>query len=242
MPRFRRSKKQKRPKSVLKATKSFKICTWNIQGKLKSRTDKNTLIEDLKFKKIHVACLQETYCPDQIFPQSERQSTRHGALLLVNSTRPEERNYGLGFYVSPAWLPFLIGHKLINHRMAVIQFHLNLSKHKKSLVTILNVYAPTSQRVQQHPEEATEFYDQLGPLIEEYSRKSAMFFIGGDLNSKLGTKSSPAASFLGNYGKGKRNNNEMEISWPTSSLPITYVLPTRSSVTNSVIDPPGVQI
>jgi exonuclease III len=126
--------------------------------------------------------------------------------------------------------------------MAVIQFHLNLSKHKKSLVTILNVYAPTSQRVQQHPEEATEFYDQLGPRIEEYSRKSAMFFIGGDLNSKLGTKSSPAASSLGNYGKGKRNNNEMEISWPTSSLPITFVLPTRSSVTNSVIDPPGVQI
>ncbi len=87
-----------------------------------------------------------------------------------------------------------------------------------------------------------QFYDQLGPRIEEYSRKSAMFFIGGDLNSKLGTKSSPAETFLGNYGKGKRNNNEMEISWPTSSLPITFVLPTRSSVTNSVIDPPGVQI
>ena len=53
--------------------------------------------------------------------------------------------YGLGFYICPGLEPYFYGTKHISNRIAVIHFRFYTQKGRKLQITIISVYAPTSQ-------------------------------------------------------------------------------------------------
>ena len=64
-------------------------------------------------------------------------------------------------------------------------------------ITVIQVYAPTS-----NAEEAEQFYEDLGDLLELTPKKDVLFIIG-DWNAKVGSQETPGVT--GKFGPGMRN-------------------------------------
>ena len=191
-------------RSKLSAKKDlFNLATWNIQGGLNSTYDAETLIQDMHKYRIDIAALQETRCGDYNY------SGKYGKLvcLAADPNTPPHQQYGQGFYISDAWMPHLYGIKRITDRISVIQFKINRTRSKQVILTILNIYAPTSQLVTTDLSIATDFYETMHEQIVKYERKSYLLFIAGDMNAKLGLRTDDNKFFLGKHGKGTRNRN-----------------------------------
>ena len=69
-------------------------------------------------------------------------------------------SYGQGFYISDDWINNLFGIKLISNRISIIQFYLD-EREQSNLLTIINVYAPTSFITEHNLVETEEFYQTL---------------------------------------------------------------------------------
>ena len=72
----------------------------------------------------------------------------------------------------------------------------------KSIISVINVYAPHTQRVKEDPRELDEFYDDLNKLLQTLSK--TITFIIGDWNAKVGVKREEDTC-LGRYRRGRRN-------------------------------------
>ena len=88
-------------------------------------------------------------------------------------------------------------------RIALIQLRLA----RNSLLTIINVYGPTSQRVNNNNAEQDKFFSDLAHLTSQYIGMScALFYIAGDFNSKIGLRKCDE-DFMGIHSRGRRNIN-----------------------------------
>lgn len=76
----------------------------------------------------------------------------------------------------------------------------------RNLITIINVYAPTTERVKNDTDELDQLYTDLGNLISEFTKAASLVLIAGDFNAKVG-KRSGNEECLGRYSRGKRNNS-----------------------------------
>lgn len=154
---------------------------------------------------IGVCCLQER-CQETLF--------RHDSGIIICMENNKLNTYGLGFYVSNEWLPYLGRYKYIDQRISVIQFNLTASyRHSesrynngKSILTIINVHAPTSISSRKNEEVLVSFYCSLEEVHSTYEKQSSFLMISGDFNAKLGFKF-PDECFMGSYGTGTRNQN-----------------------------------
>lgn len=72
----------------------------------------------------------------------------------------------------------------------------------KQLISIVNVYAPHTQRVKDDPKELDDFYDDLNKILQSLSKTTT--FIVGDWNAKVGRKKEDDTC-LGRYSRGRRN-------------------------------------
>ena len=79
------------------------------------------------------------------------------------------------------------------------------------LVTIINVYGPTSQRAERDPDKLDSFYTKLDETINSVGR-SSILILAGDFNAKVGHKQQIDYTCIGNYSKGKRNHNGKKIA------------------------------
>ena len=75
----------------------------------------------------------------------------------------------------------------------------------KKLLTIINVYAPTTKKVTENVSSLDEMYAQLGTLFSEF-KNTSLILIAGDFNAKVG-KSKDMEMCLGKYSRGIRNNS-----------------------------------
>ena len=94
-------------------------------------------------------------------------------------------------------------------RICVLQLKINeIYKNKEitKLVAIINVYGPTSQRVERDPDELDSFYTKLDEIINSIGRSSVLI-LAGDFNVKVGHKQQIDYTCIGHYSKGKRNHN-----------------------------------
>ena len=73
----------------------------------------------------------------------------------------------------------------------------------KHLITIINVYAPHTDRVKHDRTELDELYDHLSNLVNEF-KGSSLLLIAGDFNAIVG-KCAQDTACLGNYSRGIRN-------------------------------------
>ena len=72
----------------------------------------------------------------------------------------------------------------------------------KNLLTVVDIYAPTTDIVEKDPNVLIELYEQLDKVIDEIKNTSLMI-IAGDMNSKIGK--SKDEECCGKYSKGERN-------------------------------------
>ena len=70
---------------------------------------------------------------------------------------------------------------------------------KPSSITVIQVYAPTSNSEEA---EVEQFYKDLQDLLELTPQKDVLFFIG-DWNAKVGSQETPGVT--GKFGLGIRN-------------------------------------
>lgn len=149
------------PSPILNLLKSslFNLSSWNIQGGLNSAAEINILISDLARYKSHIGCLQETHASDFSFT-----SDHLGKLICIAAppNTPSHLQYGLGFWIARALIPNVYKVKGISNRIAIIQLLINPMEpaNKQNLMTIINVYAPTSVRVNENISAATDFLMQ----------------------------------------------------------------------------------
>ena len=72
----------------------------------------------------------------------------------------------------------------------------------KDLITIINVYAPHTQRLLENIDELDELYTDLGNVLNEFKNKSQIY-IAGDFNAKVGANGKEDC--IGRYSRGRRN-------------------------------------
>ena len=114
------------------------------------------------------------------------------------------------FLIKQKWVGNIHRTWKISGRICVIQLICDLNKPpsghgKTNLISIINVYAPTSQRSESYPEEKDAFYRQLSNTIGDL-RSKTLSFIAGDFNAKIGT-GKEGDTCIGRFSKGIRNSN-----------------------------------
>jgi len=192
-----------RTSSRLKFGANTRIGTWNTQGKLSAKQARNILISDLEKHQLDICSLQETRMGEH------HSKTENGGIIIgiaPDNKLPKHQQYGQGFYISKQWAPYFWGTKSFSNRISAITFLVNDPNRRRSQLTIINVYAPTSIRIAQNANEAQQFYDQLQTAIAFYSTKS-LVIITGDFNAKLGQRQHLEESIIGKYGNGSRNES-----------------------------------
>ena len=170
----------------------FNIGTFNVRG-LSSATKRNQLSEDLGRLHIDICCLQETKCPGGF--------DEHPGNYRLIGLQSQSRHYGLAFAVASHMEDRIVRYWSESDRIALIQLRLA----RNSLLTIINVYGPTSQRVNNNNAEQDEFFSDLAHLTSQYM-SCALFYIAGDFNSKIGPRKYDE-DFMGIHSLGRRNIN-----------------------------------
>ena len=153
----------------------------------------------------------------------------NGYRLICTETKSE--HYGNGFIISPIWKEHIYKFWRLNDRISILQLQTENSTIRKRednelrsrldgstliidknkpvdhMINIINVYAPTSEKVEKDKKEIEEIYAKVEKLIEEFSKiTTSITLIAGDFNAKVG-KSTNEEQCLGKYSKGKRNES-----------------------------------
>ena len=115
--------------------------------------------------------------------------------------------------VSPKWTNNIHRFWRVNGRLSVLQLQSDKSKQRKiegekyssllvgnklivrksepvdHMVNIINVYAPTSDKVEKNSTEIESLYGEVEKLLTKFRKlKSSVTFIAGDFNSKVGKR------------------------------------------------------
>ena len=79
----------------------------------------------------------------------------------------------------------------------------------KNCISIINVYAPTTERVKDSPSELDQLYLEIGDTISKIKNDSpcrtSLLLVAGDFNAKVGK--TRGGSCLGSYSRGERNTS-----------------------------------
>ena len=166
--------------------------------------------------KLDICCLQET----ELTNGMDININDHILICILTDCR----HYGNGFIVSPKWKHNIHKYWNVSDRLDVIQLKLRDDEYvceqvnginirlqkvqKKSnvnkLLTIINVYAPTTKKIAENVSKLDEIYTQLATLFNEF-KNTSVILIAGDFNAKVG-KSKDSEICLGKYSRGTRNN------------------------------------
>ena len=104
------------------------------------------------------------------------------------------RRNGVAIMVNKKVRNVVLGCNLKNDRMISVRF-----QGKPSNITVIQVYAPTSNTEET---EVERFYEDLQELLELTPQKDVLFIIG-DWNAKVGSQETPGVT--GKFGLGIRN-------------------------------------
>lgn len=149
---------------------SFRLGSWNLHGGLRDGSAFATVVQDLRRRRLAVACLQETHRVDGTI-QSAPQAGRILCIAEPDST-PASKRYGLGFYVADELWDNCMGYRRISNRIAILRLqHKSTNRTRPVTISIINVYGPTMQytKTSKGRREIEQFYDQLR---ETYQQKN----------------------------------------------------------------------
>ena len=164
--------------------KTFKLGTFNVRGLTKDEKQ-GQLSNDMSKYKLDVLCIQETKQTDSINIDIDG-----NRLICLES---KYAHYGNGFMVSRKWKQNIYKFWRVNDRIAVLQLQTEKSKviqsnnddewrsritgdttmtidktvPKDHIINIINVYAPTSDKVKSNENVAQSLYGELENLINK---------------------------------------------------------------------------
>ena len=181
----------------------FSVCSLNVRG-LNSDISKENLATDLYKYKGDVLCLQETKIANgaDINIQDQR-------LLCFQS---DSRHYGNGFLLNKYWSEKVHRTWKVNDRICVLQLDFSetfKNEDKIKLISIINVYGLTSQKVEKDPDELDSFYKSLNETINCVG-KNTILILAGDFNAKIGQKQK-RDTCIGSFSKEKKKQQWREI-------------------------------
>ena len=81
------------------------------------------------------------------------------------------------------------------------------TKLKKNILTIINIYAPTTALIRKDNTILDDLYLDLSNLINEQKGYSTMTILAGDFNAKEGKQRHTDISFLGKFSRDWKNNS-----------------------------------
>jgi len=168
----------------------LRICTFNARS-LCSNVQLSTLISEAKRIKYDIIGISETKRKE---PLTATWSDGTGVYL---GQRQEPWSGGVGFIVAPHFIPRVRDVRIINNRLAVLEFEVT----SKSTGAVIQVYAPTLDASDQ---EHADFYDSLDDVIK--STRSHYRFVVGDFNARIG-KRLDSELYVGNFSHEARNES-----------------------------------
>ncbi|CAD6199453.1 unnamed protein product [Caenorhabditis auriculariae] len=141
---------------------------------------------------IDVICIQETKAQTETCSK-----TLNGELLILGKKVDGKNIGGVGFLVNRSIQPYVVSHVIMSPRLGILRLDLGA----RGKVTIINVYAPTSEA-----EETVldDFYKTLEETIKR--EKTYYVYVMGDFNAILGECDQPSARH-GRHGLGNRNES-----------------------------------
>jgi len=149
------------------------------------------------------------------------------------------RHGGIGFVISNTLGQHIQKFKKISDRVGYVDLSLPQSKSSPLPIRFVIAYGPTNPSAQANPTLRDNFYDSLSTAWKTQSKRTLVFGVG-DFNSKVG---SSAASCVGEYAKGTRNENgQALVEWATSQQLLLantlfkYSMRFRTTWTGSVHD------
>jgi len=172
---------------------NFSVATFNVRG-LSSKFKRAQLAVDLEKYRASICCLQETKIKDGC----DETHGQYRIYCLPTSCR----HYGLGFAIHSDLCHRIHRIWAVTDRVAVIQIYLS----KSNLLSLVNVYAPTSTRAAQDDSILEEFYSNLKDTLSSV-RTTSFPIVAGDFNAKLGQSNLNLSvnSCVGSYSRGRRN-------------------------------------
>ena len=159
--------------------KMFNAATYNVRG-LADHGKRETLAVDIENYEIDVCCLQETKVVEAVDIELE-----NGCRFInINS---DNRHYGCGFIISKKWKNSIYEYWKISDRIAVLQLRTSKSNHREPnknntceidhVITLINVYAPTSERSKEYPNETLGFYKKLQEIVKKLKKLTSSVII-----------------------------------------------------------------
>ena len=153
----------------------FNIGTFNVRG-LTDEFKQEQLVHDVEKYKLDICCLQETK-----ITENRDINIKDYRLITLQSN---SRHYGNGFLISPKWKDRIVKYWKVSDRVCVIQlklkehekykvqnnplninFRITKTVQEKQLLTIINVYAPTTAKGKMMPTNCTKCMDRSGALL-----------------------------------------------------------------------------
>ena len=111
------------------------------------------------------------------------------------------RRNGVAIIVNKRAQNAVLGHSLKNDRMISVCF-----QGKPFIITVIQVYAPTSNAEEA---EVEQFYEDLKDLLEVTPKKDVLFIIG-DWNAKVGSQEIPGVT--GKFGLGAQKEPRQRLT------------------------------
>ena len=196
----------------------FTVATFNVRG-LTKETKQSALSNDIDKFNIDVCCLQET----KVTKHCDKNVSKGNRLITIQSNSP---HYGNGFILNKRWKNSIHRYWKVSDRICVLQLKTKKSRKRNPLdknlidhvITIVNVYAPTTKRAITHPNEVRDMYIDLTNLQNEFKKLStSVVILAGDFNGKVGP-SEENESCIGKWTRGVRNENGQKlVEWCESN-------------------------
>ena len=241
------------------------IGTFNVRG-LTQQVKMEQLSRDLIKYGVDICALQET----KIIKGIDTNINRHRLISL----QTDQRAYGNGFMIAPRIVDHIHRYWKVSDRISILQINMdgirkpNISQPPtftsslkgmkmivrkqppKRLLNIINVYAPTTERVKHNMKELDDLYRNLSDIVNNFrNQASSITIIAGDINAKVCT-STGFENCLGQFSRGRRNNsgetltnfcdiNDLFISNSAFQHPArhitTCVTPYKDKATNKIV-------
>ena len=107
------------------------------------------------------------------------------------------------------WDEFIvfIPQKLVRVLSRIVVARFKAFNSEKADLAVINTYGPTMMRTRENPEFTEEYYQHLSNTYNQEKKGMVSTIILGDLNSKIGQQQPDDIAYMGQYGKGARNEN-----------------------------------
>jgi exonuclease III len=215
--------------------RSLNIGTLNVRG-LREEVKQDNLVEDANNYGIDICCIQEAKTPEGkdeevnehrliileaenrhygngfvVSPKWKDKVTKYWKIsericaiqINVKEERYESRT------ITDTKLRISKKKTYKCHKLSDTKIKIERKKDDSETLTVINIYAPHTGRLQANLDELEDLYNDLSNLLNDINRTNNLIYIAGDFNAKIGKQTD--FKCLGKYSRGRINNSGVHL-------------------------------